>query len=88
MTTEPRRSSRRAYKSLEELQRRARAVASTEENEALWGDQAMIDDDDDDFNTDEQSDKGEVCVTSRISTFFFFFLSCPVLSCSKQKPKK
>lgn len=57
--SEPRRSRRRAYVSLEKLQERAKAVASTEEHDAFWGG-GMNDDDDDSFKSEDLSDKGEV----------------------------
>lgn len=60
MAEEPRRSRRGAYKSLQDLQRRAKEVATVEENEAYWGDQGIDDEDDESFNSEVISDKGEV----------------------------
>lgn len=58
---EPRRSRRRAYVSLQALEERARASATPDEHDALWGGDAQLNDDDDEsFDEQALSDSGEV----------------------------
>lgn len=60
MEPELRRSRRRAYVSLAALEARAKAVATTEEQEAFWGEGAVDEPDDDSFDENDTSDSGKV----------------------------
>lgn len=60
-----RRSSRSAYKSLVELEKRAKAAEAAAEG-PLWGQEAFVEDDDDDgsFDAEKMSDDGEDIIDS------------------------